>query len=101
MQSASSFVLTELKIEVAYTTAGEWNAGPKIAEWLGNGTSDGQDENNDLRYHANCCLVVKDSSWHCLKNCLAAMARLQDFIRSVKRTGIAAGEWNAGPRIVK
>lgn len=61
--------------------AGEWNAGPRVVKWLGNGTSDGQDGKNDMRYHANCSLVLKQTSWHC-SDCFATIAQIQKKITS-------------------
>ena len=60
---------------------GVWNAGPRVVKWLGNGTSDGEASNNDMRYHANCSLILRDSSWHCT-DCFATIAQLRKKIGS-------------------
>lgn len=61
--------------------AGEWSAGPRVVKWLGNGTSDGRTNKYDMRYHANCSHVVKDSSWHCT-DCFATIAQTKSKISS-------------------
>ena len=61
--------------------AGVWNAGPRVVKWLGNCTSDGEASNNDMRYHANCSLILKDSSWHCT-DCFATIAQVRKKIGS-------------------
>ncbi|CAL5224980.1 g7757 [Coccomyxa viridis] len=61
--------------------AGAWNAGPRVVKWLGNGTSDSQEGKNNLRYHANCSLILEQSSWHC-SDCFATIAQVQRKIKS-------------------
>ncbi|CAK0788020.1 hypothetical protein CVIRNUC_011242 [Coccomyxa viridis] len=61
--------------------AGEWSAGPRVVKWLGNGTSDGRTNKYDMRYHANCSHVVKESSWHCT-DCFATIAQTKRKISS-------------------
>ncbi len=64
-----------------HDAAGAWNAGPRVVKWLGNGTSDSQEGKNNLRYHANCSLVLEQSSWHC-SDCFATIAQVQKKIKS-------------------
>ncbi|CAL5225162.1 g7943 [Coccomyxa viridis] len=61
--------------------AGARNAGPRVVRWLGNGTLDSQEGKNNLRYHANCSLVLEQSSWHC-SDCFATIAQVQKKIKS-------------------
>ncbi len=67
--------------DAGHFAAGAWNAGPRVVRWLGNGTSDSQEGKNNLRYHANCSLVLEQSSWHC-SDCFATIAQVQKKIKS-------------------
>ena len=68
-------------LSILLPPAGEWSAGPRVVKWLGNGTSDGRTNKYDMRYHANCSHVIKDSSWHCT-DCFATIAQTKRKISS-------------------